>query len=222
VQSDHNMETNFFAGPPVHEILKKTEFSPKKDYFLFTASQMGAVFLRKDDPKIVPALEKALESYRMKNPLTGKLECPMVVMTRDEMRTGVDTVTGEQITPPTQLYSEYYIEHPKPGGLRYPDMMIFSKQYYQFPLAGAGLGNIGLGILPFELPHINIFVGGHGSMSTQPALLTIRGPEIPRGLSSEGQTYSSDLVPTLCRIEGYKIPESVDGKGLPKVDPTMR
>ena len=54
VESDHNMETNFFYGPKVQNILKKTEYSPKKDYFLFTASQMGAVFLRRDDPENRP------------------------------------------------------------------------------------------------------------------------------------------------------------------------
>ncbi len=222
VQSDHNMETNFFDGPNVNKILKKTGYSPKKDYYMFTASQVGALFLRRKDPGIIPALEKALEEYRIKNPLTGALECPMLVMTRKEMRTGIDEATGRQVTLPMELYSRYYIEHPKPDGLKWPDMLILAKRYYQFPVTGIGLANVGAGLLPFQVPPFNIFVGGHGGMSTQPSLLALRGPFAPEGVTSGEQTWPADVAPTLYRLEGYKIPECVQGKGLPKIDPTMR
>ncbi len=221
VESDHNMETSYFDGPPVHKILKKTGYSPDKDYFVFTASQLGSVYLRRDAPKIIPVLEKALEEYRMKNPITGELESPMFVMTREEMRTGVDVVTGKHITPPMELYSEYYIEHPKPGGLIWPDILLLTKRHYQFPLIGAGLANVGAGKMNLPIPPINVHVGAHGGPSTQPALLAIRGPGLPKGTMLSELTRPADVAPTLYRLEGYKIPECVQGKGLPKVDPTM-
>ena len=215
VESDHNMETVVFSGPPIHKIMKTTGYSAKKDFYAFTASQMGVVFLRRDDPKILPALEQALEGYRMKNPITGKMECPMVVISREEMKTGIDRATGEQVTPPMELYSEFYLEHPKAGGLKYPDMFLLAKQYYQFPVVGVGLANVGFPIFNVPIPHIYVQIGSHSGRSTQPALLSVRGPGIPRGVTFPDQTYPSDVAPFLYRTEGYTIPESVQGKGLP-------
>ncbi len=221
VESDHNMETNFFTGPPAHKILKKTGYSKEKDYFLVTLSQIGSVFLRRhDDPQMVPTLEKALEEYQMKDRLTGELVNPIIVLTRDEMRTGIDEKTGKRISLPSEVYSEYYVEHSKPEGIRWPDMLLLIDKYYQFPTIGTGLANVGAAQIP--VPPIGIFVGGHGSHSTQPSLLMLRGPGIPKGITPGGQTYAADLVPTLYRLEGYRIPESVQGKGLPKVDPTIQ
>jgi len=217
LESDHNMETNMFAGAKLEEILNKAGYSQKKDYFVFTVSQIGALFARPGihDPQMMANLEKALESYRMKNPVTGQMECPMVVFDREEMKTGIDKATGERFSPPGELYSEYYIENPRAGGLMWPDMMLFAKKNYQFPLYGVGLASVGLGKLDIPLPKINIFVGGHGGPSTQHALLSISGPGIPRGQSLDFPSYSSDVAPTLYSLEGYKTPESVQGRVLP-------
>jgi len=218
VESDHNMETNFFQGPKLQQIVESAGYSPKTDYFLFTISQIGALFLRPGagDPEIIPSLEKALEEYRLKNPLTSELECPMIILNREEMKTGIDRVTGEQVTLPMELYSEYYIEHRKAGDLLWPDLILLSKKYYQFPLMGVGLASVGVGKLDLPLPKINVFVGGHGGPSTQPALLMIRGPGIAAQELGD-RTYSSDVAPTLYFLEGYQTPESVQGKKLPKV-----
>jgi len=143
-------------------------------------------------------------------------------LTRDEMRTGIDNATGMQATVPGGLYSEYYIEHPGPKEIKYPDMFLLSKKYYQLPVIGVGLANIGMAFLPVDLPPMAFFIGGHGGPSTQPSLLMIRGPGIPRGIAPTNRTYASDVAPTLYRLEGYKIPECVQGKGLPKIDPTMQ
>jgi len=219
VESDHDMETNFFAGPKLEQTLAKTGYSPKKDYFMFTVTQIGALFLRpgRKDPNIIPSLEKALEDYRMENPLTHELECPMVVYTREEMKTGIDKVTGQRFSPPGELYSEYYIEHPKPGNLSWPDMMLFTKKYYQFPLMGVGLANVGAGKLNIPLPKINIFVGGHGGPSTQPALLMFHGPGVPKAVAPAYPSMSADVAPTLYGLEGYKAPAVVQGKVLTDV-----
>jgi predicted AlkP superfamily pyrophosphatase or phosphodiesterase len=215
VESDHNMETATFASPPIRKILQSTGLSDQTDYYVFTGSQLGAVFLRRDDPAILPRLEQALESYRVKNPWTGRLECPLLAITKEEMKTGIDQVTGDRVTRPLELYSEYYLEHPKPGGLRYPDMMLFTKKHYQFPVVGVGLANVGVPLFNLPLPPVSVHVGAHGGPSTQPALLSIRGPGIPPGVSRPEVSQPADLVPFLCRFEQYVTPKSVQGKGLP-------
>jgi hypothetical protein len=214
VESDHNMETTSFIGPPLHKILPASGYSKKKDYYVFTGSQLGMLFLRRDDPIMLAKLEKTLEDYRWKSPITGETECPLIVLDREEMRTGIDKATGDRVTPPMELYSEYYIEHPKPGGLRWPDLFIFPKEHLQFPAIGAGFGNIGLGVLPFDIPPFTVYVGGHGAPSTRHALLGIKGPGIPRGDIEQKETHPSDVAPTLYQLEGYKIPESVQGKAI--------
>ena len=165
------------------------------------------------ESEIISRLEKALESYRMKNPLTGSEECPMIVLTRAEMHTGIDKITGERVTMPDELYSEYYVEHRQPGELMWPDIIMFAKKYYQFPLLGIGLANVGAGKMDIQLPPIAVYVGGHGAPSTQAALLALHGPGIPQGTSS-AQTWPSDVAPTLYGLEGYGVPESVRGKQL--------
>ncbi len=216
VESDHNMETNFFAGPKLDKILAPTGYSAKKDYFLFTVSQIGALFVRpgNNDPKMIPALEKALEDSRVINPMTGKSESPMIVIDREEMKTGIDKVSGERVTLPMELYSEYYIEHPQQGGLDYPDLLILTKNNYQCRLMGVGLASIGMGKMNIPLPKVNVFVGGHGGPTTQHALLMMRGPAIDQGRISGEQSWSSDVAPTLYALEGYQAPESVQGKKL--------
>jgi len=219
IESDHNMETNSFIGPPLHKILPASGYSKKKDYYVFTGSQLGVVFLRRDDPAVLAAVEKTLEDFRWPSPITGERECPVLVLNREEMRTGKDEATGQTVTLPRELYSEYYIERPPAGGLRYPDLFIFPKAHLQFPSIGAGFGNIGLGVLPFDVPPFTVYVGGHGGPSTRPALLGIKGPGIPRGAVEPGQTHPSDVAPTLYRLEGYPIPDSVQGTPLPGLDP---
>jgi len=216
VESDHSMETNFYKGPKLRKVLKQTGYSDKEDYFFFTAAQIGLLFLRpgQDDPQVVEKIEQALEGYRMRNPLTNELECPLVVLTRDEMKTGIDKATGERVTQPGELYSEYYIEHPAPDGLPWPHLMAFTKQYYQFPIMGVGLANLGLGGLDLPLPAVTVYVGGHGAPSTQPALLAMRGPGIPAGIESDTRSWSADVAPTIYSLEGYEKPECVQGKKL--------
>ena len=218
-ESDHNMESNFFKAPKIQDILAGTGYSPKSDYYAFTASQIAGVFLRPghrdSDAQINSGLEKALEEFRMKNPLTGQEESPMVVLDREEMRTGIDKATGEKVTEPMELYSEYYIEHRKPGELMWPDLIFLARKYYQFPLLGLGLANVGGGKLGLPLPPISVYVGGHGGPSTQSSLLLLHGPGIAKAAVSLEQTRPSDVAPSLYFLEGYQIPASVQGKRLP-------
>lgn len=145
LESDHNMETNSWTGPALHKVLPGSGYSRKTDYYAFTGSQLGEIFLRKNDPAAAQALEQTLEAYRWKNPLTHEQECPVMVLNREEMKTGIDQATGQRLTLPMELYSEYYIEHPRPGALRYPDLFLFPKANLQFPSLGAGFGNIEIG-----------------------------------------------------------------------------
>ncbi len=216
VESDHSLETNFFAGPDLEAILSRAGFSAKKDYFVFTSSQIGAFFARpgRRDPDRIVKMEKALEDFRMKNPLSGEKESPMLALDREEMKTGIDQVTGERVSPPMELYSEYYIEHPQPGGLSWPDLILLCKKNYQFPVLGVGLANIGIGKMDLPLPRIYPYVGGHGGPSTQPALLIMRGPGIAAGQELTERSWTSDVAPTLYALEGYQTPASVQGENL--------
>jgi arylsulfatase A-like enzyme len=217
VESDHDMETTSFVGPRIQDIAPSSGFSSKRDYYLFTGSQLGEVFLRRNDPAIAAAVEKVLEAYRWKDPITGEIECPLIVIDRDEMKSGIDKATGRLVAAPGELYSEYYVEHPRPGRLRWPDLFLFPKAHLQFPCIGAGFGNIGLGVLPFDIPPFTVYVGGHGAPSTQRATLAIRGPGIPEGLIEHAETHPSDVAPTLYMLEGFTNPASVQGKPLPGI-----
>jgi len=221
IESDHDMETNSFIGPALHKVLPQSGYSKKKDYYAFTGSQLGEIFLRREDPQIAIDLERTLEAYRWKSPITGESECPVIVLNRQEMKTGIDQATGRRVTPPMELYSEYYIEHPQSRGMRYPDLFMFPKANLQFPSIGAGFGNIGLGVLPLDVPPFTVYVGGHGAPSTRKALLAIKGPGQLRSESVDAETYPSDLAPTLYRLEHYQVPASVQGKGLPNLDPSL-
>jgi hypothetical protein len=216
VESDHGLETNFFAGPDLQAILGHAGFSAKTDYFVFTSSQIGAFFARpgRRDPDRIGKMEQALEDFRMKNPRSGESESPMLALDREEMKSGIDKVTGERVTLPRELYGEYYIEHPKAGGLSWPDLILLCKKYYQFPVLGVGLANIGIGNIDLPLPRIYPYVGGHGGPSTQPALLIMRGPGIAAGQEMMERSWPSDVAPTLYALEGYQTPASVQGKNL--------
>lgn len=61
-------------------------------------------------------------------------------------------------------------------------------------------------------------VGSHGLLGKQnvyehsmKAPLIVRGPDVPRGKSTEAFTYILDLFPTLVNIAGAKAPQGIDG-----------
>jgi len=222
VESDHNMLTHYRKGLNMRSQLKKEcKYSFKKDFFFGTATSIGFVAARRDDPEIIPEVERSLQAWRVKNPLTGKEECPVIVYNREEMKTGVDKATGKQWMLPREFYSEYYIEHRKPGEVYWADLLVLADSHYKFKLQNCGLGNLGLTKMRIKLPEWSYFIGGHGNFETREALLMVSLPGGKFGVRYD-QVWAMDVAPTLERLESWQIPDSTDGKGLPGIDPTLK
>jgi len=221
-ESDHAMVTHFRKALDMGAQLKKAgKFKPGEDFFFGGATSVGMVAAKKGDPRIIPDVEAALESWRVKNPLTGKLECPVIVYNREEMKTGFDKATGKQWMLPREYYSEYYIEHRQPGEIYWADLLVLTADNYRFKLEGFGLGNLGMAGIPLKLPKWGYFIGGHGSFDTQTCLLMVSVPGAPSSVRDD-QVYAMDVAPTIERLQGWALPDSTDGKGLPGLDPTLK
>jgi hypothetical protein len=219
VESDHAMVTHHRRALDLHGYLQTAcRRSLTKDYFAGGASGIGIVAARRDDPAIIRDVEAALENWELKDPVTGEKGCPVVVYNREEMKTGVDTRTGKAGLLPREYYSGYYVEHRKPGDQVWADLLVLASPNYEFRLAGIGLGNLGAADLPFTLPQVGYFIGGHGSFDTRDALLMVSVPGKPAGIN-EKTVYAMDVAPTIYRLLGWPLPECVDGKGLPGLDP---
>jgi len=218
-ESDHAMVTHYRKSLALGERLKKAgKFDSKADYFFGGASSVGMVANKTGNPAVMADVEAALESWQVKNPVTGRLECPVIVYNREEMKTGFDQATGKQWMLPNEYYSAYYVEHRKPGQVQWVDLLILTAPNYKFRLEGVGLGNLGMTSLPIKLPKWGFFIGGHGSFDTQPCLLMVSAPGVKPAVRQD-QVYAMDLAPAIERIEGWQIPESTDGKGLPGLEP---
>jgi arylsulfatase A-like enzyme len=224
LESDHGMVTGYKRAVDAVGQVKKAarKWSPKKDYFLGSAASVGMIALRPGgNPAALVDLEAALENWQVKNPVTGASECPVYVYNLEELKTGVDKKTGQAWLLPREYYSEYYVEHRQPDDQVWADLFIMTKPNYKLSLTGFGLGNLGMSNLPFTLPRRGYFIGTHGSLETQTALLIVSVPGKPAAVNPAG-VYASDIVPTLYRILGWPIPPSVDGKGLPGLDPQRK
>ena len=225
LESDHSMVTTYKHAVDAVGYLKKSarRWKPGTDYFFGTAASVGLIVRRPEanDPAMLKDLEDALENWQVKNPLTGQLECPIYVYNREELKTGIDQKTGQAWLLPREYYSEYYIEHAQPGEQVWADLFIMTKPNYKLSLSGFGLGNLGITNLPFSLPRRGYFIGSHGSLETQTALLMVSVPGKPTAVNP-AHVYASDVAPTIYHLLGWPIPPSVDGKGLPGLDPQLK
>jgi beta propeller repeat protein len=57
-------------------------------------------------------------------------------------------------------------------------------------------------------------VGNHGDPTTQHVPLVLHGPGIKQGYSSSAKVETLDIIPTICRINGWSLPNGAQGKGL--------
>lgn len=217
VESDHAMVTHIRETLDMRRQLRAhSKYSSKTDFFFGTASSIGFVAARKQDPKIIQDVESALESWKVKNPVTGSEECPVIVFNREEMKTGFDKASNKQWMLPKEYYSEYYAEHRKPGEVYWADLLILTAANYKFKIQNFGLGNLGITEVPIKLPEWGYFIGGHGSFDTQTALLIVSAPGNKPAVIDD-QVWASDLAPTIEKIQGWKITDATDGKPLPGI-----
>jgi len=220
-ESDHSQVTQYQTPLDPKKYFKTaTSLSQKKDFFFATALSTGFVNAWRDDSTIIPEVERALEAWRVNNPLTGTEECPVLVYNHEEMKTGFDHATGKQWMLPNEYYSEYFIEHRKEGDQYWPDLLLLATGHWKFKVQNLDFGSLGIINSQIKVPEFGYLIGGHGNFETRPATLVVKVPGINPGIRAD-QLYSKDIAPTIYRLEGWPIPDSVNGQGLPGVDPVL-
>lgn len=204
--SDHGMRVYF--DQPLNHYRIITDAGIPQDAIELAACRGELIHIFLSDPSYVAPVQQALRDYRVYHPVWQKEVQPFVVLNQQEMATGVDAVVGRVAASNgpkrSELYSEWYIDHPvedhsKP---RWPDLLVFLSGGFQ------GVSNLG------ENPP----VGGHGGVGpVQDILYLVRGPGIRKGVYKTNPAFPVDLLPTLCRILGWRVPANADGRVLGEI-----
>ncbi len=174
------------------------------------------------DPEKLRFIEDILENYTVDDPELGPVK-PLVVVNREEMRSGVDLGALGRIRP-RELYSEFWITHPDiPGGHLWPDLFVFPLYHYNVAAHGNILSTAAnpVGITLGNVPdNVQLgFPGAHGGPQTTRMPLLFKAPSgyplyLP-GTRVEEEVEIGDIAPTIYRILGWEPPDCVDGKPLP-------
>lgn len=204
--SDHGMRVYFDEPLNYYRIITDAGIPPEALEMAVCRGELLMIYV--SDPSYVAPVQQALRDYTLYHPVWQKEVHPFVVLNQQEMATGVDAVVGRVAASKgpkrSELYSEWYIDHPvqdnsKP---RWPDLMGFLCVGYQ------GVSNLG------EAPP----VGGHGGVGpVQDIVYLIRGPGIRKGVYSTNPAFPVDLLPTLCRLLGWRVPANADGRVLGEI-----
>ena len=170
-----------------------------------TYAEIGTVFL--NDLSQAGAIESVLENYSIYHPVLEQEVRPFVVITLEEMETGVDSVLGRfgRDGGPShgELYSEWLIEHPVDDNSKvmWPEMIIYSRYRYQL----------------LNSTSLSKMAGGHSGLPTVPTLLALKGPDFATGIFSAQDASLVDIVPTLYHVLGLTAPGNVDGRVLTEI-----
>ena len=216
VTADHGQVTHLPVGVDYKQILRRAGISPADGDRYATIGASSVAFIYDSDPETADRIETILQETKRLNQDTGRRENPFVVINREEMRTGVDTYTGEAVATPDELYSIWYAEFPVEDNSkqRWPDLFVFTRENWQIPLYGGALFNLGLDI-SFAIPELSLMVGGHGGPETLHIPLIFGGPGFKAGYSnSTDKVHNSSIAPTLYALNGWTCPAHVDGPPL--------
>jgi len=159
------------------------------------------------DQDYTEAIETTLENFTMYHSVLQREVNPLVVITQEEMLSGIDSVLGRIGRDGEALrgesYSEWLIDYPVTDNSKvvWPHMCIHT--LYRFQILKVS-----------EWPHQ---LGGHSHMPEMPSLLAIKGPEFAQGIFNVQDTSLVDVVPTLYEILGWRTPGNVDGRVLTEV-----
>jgi Type I phosphodiesterase / nucleotide pyrophosphatase len=223
--SDHGMENmkdyrNGYEVLDLRLILRDQGLLHLEDYYEGGGTEINMIWC--DDPARLQAIENILEGYAVDDPELGPVQ-PLIVINREEAISGVDY--GEQgRVRPMELYSEFWVSHPdEPGGHLWPDLFIFPRYNYNVAAHGQVLASainpvgIYLGNVPdsVELG----FPGAHGGLQTAHMPLVFKAPTgwpgyTPGTVISE-EVEIGDIAPTIYGIQGWEVPDCVDGEPLP-------
>ena len=203
--ADHGMRAYF--DQPINQYQIITDAGIPGEAIEFASGRGEFFHLYLSDPAYASPIQQALRNYTVYHPVWGKEIQPFVVLNRQEMGTGIDAVIGRVAASKdpkrAELYSEWYMDHPvqdtsKP---RWPDLTCFMIGGYQ------GVSQRG----------VNPPVGGHGGIGpVQEIAILIHGPGIQKRVFTN-PAYLVDILPTLCTLLGWDIPENVDGRVLGEI-----
>jgi hypothetical protein len=157
------------------------------------------------------AAKEVLTSYEILNPETGVRECPWYVADHEDMINGMP---GR--AEPGELWHPYFGPNNAREGMIWPDLVVGCMNGWQIPIYPGVLPNLGIE-LPFPLPPVTLFLGGHGSPDTQRIVMAMSGPGIARGKVIADPTYErnyriADLAVTVAERWGLTLQSTTVGK----------
>jgi len=161
------------------------------------------------------AAKEVLLRHEIINPETGIRECPWDLMSHEDMITGVPGVAE-----PGELWHNYFGPGNDPQSLLWPDLILAMRNGWQAPLSPDLLVNLGI-ILPFSLPPVTLFLGGHGGPDTQRIVMAMSGPGIARGKVLTDPDYEknhriADLAVTVAERCGLRLGSTTVGQDRSK------
>ena len=185
-----------------------------RGFGVMSASSLGALYWhpkKLNRAKAIARAKATLEQHRVVHPLTGKKECPWLVLDREDMRLGYPGVTSAG-----ELYHEHFATQTGHRSPVWPDLMLVMRHSWQITVYDGMLGNLGVEI-PIPVPPLTVFLGGHGADDTLPIVMAISGPGIARGKVIHDPSHKldfriADLGDTVARRAGLVFPHTTVGK----------
>ena len=194
-------------------VITKTEAN-WRGFGVMSASSMGAIYWhpkKLNRAAVISQAKAVLLKHTITNPNTGIKQCPWHVLDREAMRLGYPGVSTKG-----ELYHEYYATADGSKKPVWPDLVLVMKNNWQITVYDGMLGNLGVEI-PFPLPPLTVFLGGHGAHDTLPIVMAMSGPGIARGKVIDDPKHVrdfriADLGVTVARRAGLVFPHTTVGR----------
>ncbi len=210
--SDHNME-NHIAGPEwlpgycdltdFMGMLQAEGLAGDDDAIALSASTIANAYWREDRQRAVEA-RKFLASHKVKHPFTGVEECPWWVLDRDTMRNGLEGVCA-----PGELFHSWFVDVDGEKTMTWPDLIVLSRSGWQIPVYMDALTAFPIPV-PFQVPKLAPFIGGHGSAETGSIVLGLRRPG-GSGKEEATPVKIADLPATVAAMLGLAFESTTVG-----------
>lgn len=208
--SDHSatnhLYTDDFSTTDVMGLLTDSKIVEKRNVYAFSVSSYGVLYWRENKEQVSKAKQFLLD-HRAKNPATGDMECPWLVLDREDMKKGV-----EGVCMPGELYHTYYVDTDKEKTMIWPDLIVLGKNGWQIPVYNGQIPNVGIKA-PKWAPPWRVYNGGHGSVDTLPIVAAISLPRGRKGISTK-PVRIADLGVTAAALHGLNLTSTVVGKDL--------
>ncbi|MBA4368527.1 MAG: hypothetical protein C0403_12925 [Desulfobacterium sp.] len=223
--ADHSMITEGYckqgyAPLDIKEYLRSQGIISPKHYGTAWALNHWATIFDVRDDAVREEIRRLIQGMAVDDPVEGPEFHPCIILNDEGIRTGRDADNPflpeieKQITEPDELYSEYYMHHAK-DSIHWPELCIFFRSHYQAATPGDAMirGVNGMGEKATLLSKNSLrLVGIHGSKLTIRVPMVFSGPGIGAGREIQSSARLHDILPTLCHILGWKIPETAVGK----------